>query len=132
VADQRTWYLRKAAATARRASQLKVVMLGLEALGVAFALGEAFELLPIALSGVAATAIGAGAAWLTVRQHESTARTYMVASEQLEPVADRLLAVVDEAQWASEVGRAEEAITREHAAWHAARTARDLPGRVAG
>ena len=132
VDEQRGWYSRKAAINLTRASQLKVAMLSGEGLGIGLALSKALGYVSVDVAGIAATAIGAGAAWLALRQYDAVARTYLLASTQLLGIAERLRKIADEEVWVSEVTAAEEAITREHAAWHAVRSDSTLHRPVRG
>lgn len=123
ILDQQTWYARKAEYNTRRAKLWKLVLIALEFLGVILALVKAFGYLHVDIASVTGAAIGAGAAWLGIKQHESLARSYTFASSELWLVAARLREITDERAWAAEVADAEEAISREHTMWRAARLA---------
>lgn len=123
ILDQQAWYARKAEHNNRRAKLWKLVLIALELVGVILALVKAFGYLDVDIASVTSAAIGAGAAWLGVKQHESLARSYTFASSELWLVAARLREITDEHAWAAEVADAEEAISREHTMWRAARLA---------
>jgi hypothetical protein len=123
ILDQQTWYAGKAEFNARRAKLWKLVLIALEFMGVLLALVKAFGYLHVDIASVTAAAIAGGAAWLGVKQHESLARSYTFASHELALIASRLQDVSDERAWAVEVADAEEAISREHTMWRAARLA---------
>lgn len=123
ILDQQTWYAQKASYNARRAKLWKLTLIALEFVGVVLALVKAFGYLGVDIASVTSAAIGGGAAWLGVRQHESLARSYTFASHELALIASRLQEVTDERAWAAEVADAEEAISREHTMWRAARLA---------
>ena len=123
ILDQQTWYANKAGYNARRAKLWKLVLIALEFVGVVLALVKAFGYLDVDIASVTAAAIGGGAAWLGVKQHESLARSYTFASHELALIASRLQDEMDESAWAVEVADAEEAISREHTMWRAARLA---------
>lgn len=123
VLDQQTWYANKARYNVRRAKLWKLVLIALELIGVILALVKALGYLHIDIASVTSAAIGGGAAWLGVKQHESLARSYTFASHELALIASRLQEITDERQWAVEVADAEEAISREHTMWRAARLA---------
>lgn len=127
VRDQEEWYVRKASHNRRRATQWSVTLLGAEALGVILALLKGFAVVPIDLASVAAAVIASGAAWLAVKQHESIATAYALASSELGSVRVRLLSVDDDEIWPEEVGSAEEAISREHTMWRASRSQPEPP-----
>ncbi|MCW3039715.1 MAG: hypothetical protein JWM31_1620 [Solirubrobacterales bacterium] len=123
ILDQQSWYAGKAEYNKHRAKTWKLILIALEFAGVILALVKAFGYLEVDIASVTSAAIGAGAAWLGVRQHESLARSYTFASSELWLVASRLREVDDEHAWAAEVADAEEAISREHTMWRAARLA---------
>jgi hypothetical protein len=121
ITDQQGWYARKAKYNAKRAERWKIVLIVTELGGAIAALLKAIGFLNIDLTSIASTMLGAGVAWLAVRQHESVGRAYTLASHELALIAARLPEVTDEASWAAEVADAEEAISREHTMWRAAR-----------
>jgi len=121
VRDQEEWYARKADYNRRRARFWNAVLLTAEALGVVLALLKSLSIVPIDLASLAAAVIASGMAWLAVKQHESIASAYALASRELAAVHVRLLEVDEESVWADEVGSAEEAISREHTMWRASR-----------
>lgn len=123
ILDQQTWYAGKARFNAHRAKLWKMVLIAFEFIGVVLALVKAFGYLHIDIASVTSAAIAGGAAWLGVKQHESLARSYTFASHELALIASRLHDVPDERAWAVEVADAEEAISREHTMWRAARLA---------
>jgi hypothetical protein len=123
ILDQQTWYGAKAQFNARRAKLWKLLLIALEFVGVVLALVKAFGFLHVDIASVTSAAIAGGAAWLGVKQHESLARSYTFASHELALIASRLRNVSDERSWAVEVADAEEAISREHTMWRAARLA---------
>lgn len=124
VVDQQRWYSMRASRSADRAARWKVVLILGESGGVIVAMSKALGYLHVDLSGIASTAIGAGAAWLAVRQHESVARVYRFTADELGARAEHLQTVVDEHAWADEVANTENAICREHSMWRAARVTR--------
>jgi hypothetical protein len=127
VRDQEQWYAAKSAYNRRRGHQWNALLLGAEALGVAFALIKGLGIFPLDLACVMAAVIAGGAAWLAVKQHESLAAAYALASRELADIGNRLAGIDDEWVWANEVAGAEEAISREHTMWRAARSRPHLP-----
>jgi len=127
VQDQLQWYAAKAAHNRGRARLWKFGLVTSELLGAVLATLKAASIVDIDFTSIISTAIGAGAGWLAVKQHESLARAYTVASHELALVRARLEGVVDERTWAAEVADAEEAISREHTMWRAARSVREVP-----
>ncbi|MDH2429001.1 DUF4231 domain-containing protein [Sphaerisporangium sp. TRM90804] len=123
ILDQQRWYSSKATLNRSRAHSWRIALLAMELLGVVAALLRAFGVLAIDLPGIAAAVVGAGAAWLAVKQHDSLARAYAFAANELAIARSRLEDATDEPRWAAEVADAEEAVSREHTMWRASRTA---------
>ena len=121
LGDQQAWYTGKAASHRMRTSFWKLFLVAIEIAGVGAAFANAFGAFDVDLASVISSAIGAGCAWLAVRQHELLARAYGFAAFELGVVATRLQLVEDEERWAAEVASAEGAISREHTMWRAAR-----------
>jgi hypothetical protein len=122
IDDQSGWYSRKSAWNIGRAQRWRITLLVLEVLGVTAALLRAVGLLQIDLAGIAAALIGAGAAWLATKQHDSIGRAYAFAANELSLARARLVRTVTQADWAREAADAEEAISREHTMWRASRS----------
>lgn len=57
-----------------------------------------------------------------MKQHESLATAYALASSELRSIADLLHGVEKEEEWAKFIDEAEGAISREHTMWRAARS----------
>jgi hypothetical protein len=122
IEDQRRWYARKAERNELLAYRWGIALLTVEIVGILAALSRAVGLVNFDLAGVVAAFIGAGAAWLAVRQYGTNARAYTYAAHELSIVYQRLDTIVDEGAWATEVADAEEAISREHTMWRASRS----------
>ncbi len=128
--DQRAWYRRKAQWNAKRVTWWRIALISLELIGVLAALARAFGAINFDLPGLVAAVIAVGAAWLSIKQHESLARAYKLASEEIALAREQLAQVEDEASWASGVADAEEGISREHTMWRASRCAPSLTRRL--
>jgi hypothetical protein len=122
---QHTWYSRKAAYNSSRATWWSIALLVAEAVGVILAALKSLDIISIDLASLVAALIASGGAWLAVKQHESVATAYLLASRELTTVEQRLLTVIDEDRWATEAADAEEAISREHTMWRASKTVPD-------
>ncbi|MFD5297690.1 DUF4231 domain-containing protein [Streptomyces mutabilis] len=122
IEDQQRWYTAKAASNVRNARRWRFVLIGVEGLGLTAAVLRLLELFTFDLAGILAAVLGAGSAWLAVRQHETLGRAYTFAATELSVIHERL-AHADEEAWAGEVSDAEEAISREHTMWRASRGA---------
>jgi hypothetical protein len=125
VEQQQAWYSRKAAYNAQRAKWWSIGLLATETAGVALAALKSLAFVSIDLASLASALIASGGAWLAVRQHESIAAAYLLASRELNAVKQHLLSVDHEDRWATEAADAEEAISREHTMWRASRTVPD-------
>ena len=68
-----------------------------------------------------AAGIGAGAAWLALKQHTVLRSAYALTAAELEKQIATLTAAED-ANWSESVADAEEAISREHTMWLASRS----------
>ncbi|MEU7106237.1 DUF4231 domain-containing protein [Streptomyces sp. NPDC046215] len=121
IEDQQRWYGAKARLNTRLAHRWRLALIAVEGLGVLAAALRLTGVVEFDLPGVLAAVLGAGAAWFAVRQHESLGRAYTFAATELSIVHERLALTCDEAAWAREVADAEEAISREHTMWRAAR-----------
>ncbi|MDN3253996.1 DUF4231 domain-containing protein [Streptomyces mutabilis] len=122
IEDQQRWYTAKAASNVRNARRWRFVLIGVEGLGLTAAVLRLLELFTFDLAGILAAVLGAGSAWLAVRQHETLGRAYTFAATELSVIHERLTHA-DEEAWAGEVSDAEEAISREHTMWRASRGA---------
>ncbi|MDN3250503.1 DUF4231 domain-containing protein [Streptomyces sp. ZSW22] len=122
IEDQQRWYTAKAASNVRNARRWRFVLIGVEGLGLTAAVLRLLELFTFDLAGILAAVLGAGSAWLAVRQHETLGRAYTFAATELSVIHERLTHA-DEEVWAGEVSDAEEAISREHTMWRASRGA---------
>ncbi|MFJ6150124.1 DUF4231 domain-containing protein [Micromonospora profundi] len=121
VEDQQSWYHDKAKQNSVRARRWRLTLIVAESLGVVAAGIKAFTAVPIDLAGLVAAAVAAGAAWLAAQQHDSLARAYTFAAEELNIVRDELRHVISQEEWSQKMADAEEAISREHTMWRASR-----------
>jgi len=117
---QRDWYTRKAKANRRAAAWWRTLLLSAESIAVALAAGRLFGGWTFDVAGILAAAIGAGAAWLAVKQHVTLRAAYALTAAELEKQMTSLLAA-DPSEWPQSVADAEEAISREHTMWLASR-----------
>jgi hypothetical protein len=122
IEDQRIWYARRAARDEGRARLWMTSMIALEILGVTLGVLRATGTLRVDLLGIAATIAGAIAAWMQVKQHQTQARAYFIAAQELAAIRSEMTTHDTETEWASFVDQAEEAISREHVLWRASRS----------
>jgi hypothetical protein len=123
IDDQLNWYSTKALKSRQRSNQWRTALIIAEGVGVFLAFGRATDLLPIDAGGIVGAFVGAGAAWLGIRQHENLQRAYTYASQELSIVRNALESCTSETEWPLLVADAEEAISREHTMWRASRSA---------
>ncbi|WP_214326849.1 DUF4231 domain-containing protein [Nonomuraea sediminis] len=121
IVQQQDWYSGKARWNQGRARRWGLTLVAVEVLGILTALLRAFGYIRFDLAGIVAAMIGVGVAWLAIKQHDTLARAYAVAANELSIVRSRLELVQDEQVWAGEASDAEEAISREHTMWRASR-----------
>ena len=84
------------------------------------AAGRLFGGWNVDLASVLAAVIGAGAAWLALKQHTTLRAAYALTAAELEKQIASLNAASDD-DWPESVADAEEAISREHTMWLASR-----------
>jgi hypothetical protein len=118
---QRQWYASRARKSRSRAWAWRVFLIITETLAVVLAAGRGFGVWSVDWSGILASVVAAGAAWLSVKQYESLAAAYAVAAREL-AISQQRLEDSSEAEWPDAVADAEEAISREHTMWLASRT----------
>ena len=119
--NQRAWYALKARSDQRRADVWRAALVAAEIIAVSLATLRAFGLSELDLAGILGAAIGAGAAWLALKQYAQLAAAYSLASREL-ALQEDLLSQVSERDWPRAVADAEEAISREHTMWLASRS----------
>jgi hypothetical protein len=123
IGDQLTWYSTKARFNADRARRWRLALILIEALGVIAAALRAFGVVDVDLPGILAALLGAGTAWLSVRQYDAQSRAYAFAAKDLGTIHNGLRTIDSETEWAVHAADAEEAISREHTMWRASRGA---------
>ena len=121
IDDQRIWYAQNAARNSGRALKLRVMLIVGEMLAVILAAGRAFGVWEVDMSGVLASIVASGAAWLGLRQYSNLTSAYSVAASELSLLHGNLVDASD-GNWARAVADAEEAISREHTMWLASRS----------
>lgn len=118
---QRDWYSRKATSNARASFAWRATLMSAELVAIALAALRFAGLWDIDLAGVLAAFIGAGAAWLALKQHTTLESAYSLTASELQK-QDATLTSAAEEEWAAAVADAEEAISREHTMWLASRS----------
>jgi hypothetical protein len=122
IADQRSWYGRKARISQTAEGWYFVVILVSQAM--ALASGAYMIASPDSrwnLVGVFSSLASALVAWLQVRQHEELAQSYAVAALELGFIEEQAERVATDQDFSGFVGDSENAISREHTLWIARR-----------
>jgi len=118
---QRDWYSRKARTNGRAAIAWRSTLVGAELVAITLAALRVAGVWDLDLAGVLAAFIGAGAAWLALKQHTTLQSAYALTAAELQKQDASLTAAPDN-RWAQAVADAEEAISREHTMWLASRS----------
>jgi hypothetical protein len=122
LADQRTWYLSKAASAERQAQVFWYVLSAANFLGFVFAIVRAsYPQLSFDLVAVLAAVSTAIIAWIQSRRLEELSQSYSVASKDLNLATAQLQHVESDGDLARFVADCENAISREHTLWAARR-----------
>jgi len=123
IEDQRSWYESKAEWNRIRRLRWTVVVIGAEVTGVLGGVALVTGLLQLDLISVLGAFATAAIAWTQAKQYSTLATAYGITAQELASVAAEVSGAT-EATWASFVGQAEEAISREHTLWRATRGVR--------
>jgi hypothetical protein len=124
IGDQRRWYASKAEASEHsRRFWLGVVLLA-QVVGGAGAILAAAGIIELDLLGIAGAFLAASVGWVQLGDYGTLARAYSVACHELGFAEEELRAVTGEEEWVEAVSDAEQAISREHRLWRAARGGR--------
>jgi predicted acyl esterase len=118
---QRDWYSRKARTNGRAAIAWRSTLIVAELVAITLAALRFAGVWDLDLAGVLAAFIGAGAAWLALKQHTTLQSAYALAAAELQKQDASLVASADD-EWSKAVADAEEAISREHTMWLASRS----------
>lgn len=111
IDNQKTWYAGKATYNKRRAQKARVVLIGMELLGVSASLLCALNQGVLVISPAIATIIVGILAWIEAKQYDFNARAYSAAVNDLAYAEEKLKLATSEESWAKEVDDAEEAIS---------------------
>lgn len=124
IQQQCNWYARKSELNHRLATRWSLA--GIAAPGLALIVGIAAAVNDWGLDAVGVfSALGASVvAWMAVKQYQTLARSYAVASAELSTIDVEIGSRSwTEDEWATFVNAAEKAISREHTSWRASRAA---------
>lgn len=115
------WYIDKAKNNKKASVRWRGILIGAEVIAITLAAARAFGGWDIDFAGILSAIIGAGAAWLALKQHTSLCAAYALTAVELEKQKHALEIVASEEEWSRSVADAEEAISREHTMWLASR-----------
>ncbi|GAA1406404.1 membrane protein [Glutamicibacter uratoxydans] len=118
---QFNWYKDKANNNKKASVRWRGILIGAEVIAIALAAARAFGGWDIDFAGILSAIIGAGAAWLALKQHTSLSAAYALTAVELEKQRHALEIIESEEGWSRSVADAEEAISREHTMWLASR-----------
>lgn len=121
LADQRTWYSRRAGEHQSTARTWQVVAVVFQAAGLVGALLKGFGVVRVDLLSVFAAAGAGSVAWLAAGDYVKTARAYELTTLELDQVLSIEKRIGEEDAWATFVADAEQTMSREHTAWLARR-----------
>ncbi|TVL88626.1 DUF4231 domain-containing protein [Streptomyces sp. SAJ15] len=119
IGNQREWYGAKSRWNERRSTMWSLTLTVLELLGVSAGVMKVTGIVDVDLLGVCAALAAGGTAWVQTKQHKTLATAYAVARHELATIAFRAQQPVTEAEWATFVANAEDAVSREHTLWRA-------------
>jgi hypothetical protein len=117
VLDQQGWYASKATWNQRRITGFRIVLIALAIIGCLSGIARAVGLSPLDLLGLVATLMATIFTLVRLGQHETLARSYIIASMELTTIGQNLEFVRSEDEWSTFVAEAEQAISREHSLW---------------
>jgi hypothetical protein len=126
--DQRKWYAEKAAHNRQRALLWRIALITAETIALVLATLRITTGWSINFAGLLGAFIGAGAAWMALKQYTTLASAYSTASNEL-AIQTGKLRERSESEWPLVAADAEEAISREHTLWMASRLGKILPRR---
>lgn len=124
VGDQRRWYDAKARHSGRRRRFWLGVVLLAQAVGGAGAVLAAAGVVDLDLLGIAAAFLAASVGWVQLGDFGTLSSAYSVACHELGFAEEELRAIDSEEAWVEAVTNTEQAISREHRMWRAARGSR--------
>ncbi len=119
--EQKGWYARRSGDHSRAGTKWLLTSGTAQAAGFFLAALRLFEVVRVDLSGIAATAAVAAAAWLRTNDHAGIAEAYRQTAHELGEIEASIDDAADEAEWATWVLSAETAMSREHTSWLARR-----------
>jgi hypothetical protein len=122
IQDQCQWYSTKSTFNEKRARLWSLAAIAAQGLALLLGVVAAAEDWELDFVGLFAALAATVVAWVAVKQYETLARSYAVASGELGTIDVRISGTEwTEDEWAAFANSAEEAISREHTSWRASR-----------
>jgi hypothetical protein len=124
IRDQREWYADKATWNRMRARMWSAWTLAFQVAAVLAAMLKATDTVDVDLLGVLSAIVAALVGWVQLKDHTRLAEAYALASRELAAIDAEIGGATTEEAWEQYVASAEQAISREHRMWRAARAVR--------
>lgn len=122
IKNQCRWYAAKSTFNEKRARWWALAGLAAQGLALIIGMVAAVEDWSLNFVGLFAALAATAVAWMAVKQYETLARSYAVASGELSTIDVRISSTAwAEHDWAAFANAAEDAISREHTSWRASR-----------
>jgi len=123
LADQRSWYARRAKQNATSSIRWFWVVAGLQITAIVLAIIQA-KGLNINIVPVITTSVAAFAAWGQMKRYDELAQSYYLAAQELEDLESLACSQTTVEEFTQLVEQAENSISREHTMWCARRDVR--------
>jgi len=125
IADQQKWYASRSTDKAKRSRTWFMLLIAVNCVALALALGAAVWFRISGFLGIATTAASCCVAWVQLQRYSELAHAYSVTSHELGMLAQRSRGVADDDTLARFVADCETAFSREHTLWRARRETGD-------
>ncbi len=114
---EQQWYSEKAETYTRKVRRWALIGIAATGLGLVMGFMKAFGVLTYDGLGAASAIAAAVTAWIQLKQFRPLTAAYLMTARELSDIIARLRETMDEATWAIESAKAEEAISKEHTMW---------------
>jgi len=122
IVEQRTWYSGKAESNRRDYNGWFWATVAGQLAALLWAIAMVWRVdFTLNLTGVFSSVVAALIAWSQVKRYQELAQAYSLAAHELGMILEKLIHINTESDFASFVGDAENAISREHTLWIARR-----------
>jgi SMODS and SLOG-associating 2TM effector domain 1/SMODS and SLOG-associating 2TM effector domain 3 len=123
IRSQRDWYATKSEFNEKRSTAWSSAAIAASGLALGFGIAAAVYEWSLDAIGFFSAAGASFVAWIAVKQYQTLARSYAVASAELSAIEVQIESQPNwtESEWGTFVNAAEDAISREHTSWRASR-----------